>query len=164
MEPFIDYAIEAIDGPRMLVATASPVPNVSVATPGAVWASGVENLRELRRQIELRTGRSFSQLDHFFGITPAPAAAYQLGNVILAEYPLEPLGHKHTQIAGQVWQSIIQPWLDGQLPGPGPSPSPQPQPKLPGVDFAPLAVLAIGTVIGYGIVRLVETLARRAPA
>jgi hypothetical protein len=84
----------------------------------------VENLRRLRADIEEQSGQRFEELDHFFGVDPAPEHAYQLGNVILAEFPQEPLGHKHTRIAGQVWENIIQPWLAGVAPQPGPQPGP----------------------------------------
>jgi hypothetical protein len=126
IEGFVRYGLDAIDGDQLLVATASPIPNKT-------WASGVENLDRLKDELEARSGRSFEPLDDFFGIEPAPERAYRLGNVILAMYPLEPLGHGHTQIAPQVWEKIIRPWLRGQPvetePGPTAPPPAEPLAK-----------------------------------
>lgn len=158
-EGFVRYALDAIDGPHMLVATASPIPNKT-------WASGVENLRRLRSEIEERSGRTFERLDGFFGIDPAPEAAYRLGNVILAEYPLEPLGHGHTSIAGQVWDRILLPWLAAGKPRasqtqppepPDTTPPTPPQPSRPSpraaLAWSDVAAAALGVVGGYIITR-----------
>jgi hypothetical protein len=156
-QTIVDFAIQVASADEQLfVATASPSPNFE-------WATGVENLREYRRQIEEQTGWQFEQLDHFYGIDPAPDAAYQLGNVIFAEYPMKPLGHGHTSIADQVWQKILQPWLDAQRqkepPGPGP-PGPQPPgPGEPGPDqplasYLPGAIaLVAGVVLSFSLIR-----------
>jgi hypothetical protein len=109
---------------QLFVATASPSPNFELPT-------GVEVLRQLRAEIEERVGARFSRLDHFFGIEPAPEAAYRLGDVILAEYPMEPLGHKHTEIAPQVWQKILLPWLAQPEAGPETEQPPEPVPSEP---------------------------------
>lgn len=153
IEGYVRYALDAIDGPHLFVATASPIPNKT-------WASGVENLQRLREEIETRSGRKFVELDHFFGIDPAPDHAYQLGNVILAEYPLKPLGHGHTTIAGQVWEKIIRPWLAqpsrGQThpPSPGPPPGPQPTGETgPTTPWRIVAYLSAATAVGYFGVR-----------
>ncbi len=104
---WVDYCVEVAtgSGDQVFVATASTITNRN-------WASGVENLQELRRQVELRTGLKFEKIDNFFGIFPQPKDAYRLGNVILAEYQdYVPggfsLGHNHWQIAPQVWKNII---------------------------------------------------------
>lgn len=114
IEPFVLWALDVLEasGEKLFVATASPSPN-------AEWATGVENLQALRTEIEKRSGRRFARLSGFFGVDPAPAAAYQLGGVILAEYPMRPLGHDHVKIAGQVWRNILQPFLEGDLPRSG---------------------------------------------
>ncbi len=112
-QSWIDYAIDCIDGDHLFVATASPNPN-------GRWASGIENIRELRRQLELKTQKKFEKLDHFYGISPGPDSAYKLGNVILAEFPSKPLGHYHTKIAGQVWKNILFPWLEKKQSDPEP--------------------------------------------
>lgn len=107
-EPLVAFATELARGGtgQLLVATASPSPNYEYAT-------GVEVLRALRAEVERRTGLQFKRLDSFFGIQPEPEAAYQLGDVILAEYPMQPLGHGgHAGLAPQVWQRILLPWLE----------------------------------------------------
>lgn len=112
-DSLIRWCVRLVEGPgdQLFVATASPAPNYNYAT-------GVEVLRELRNQVELNTGQKFEELGHFYGIKPAPDHAYRLGTVILAEYPMEPIGHKHTEIAPQVWQNILLPWLEsGYVPG-----------------------------------------------
>lgn len=118
IEGYVQYAVDVAQGPgdKLLVLTASPVPNKN-------WATGVENLGAIRREVERRTGRQFVKRSNFFNIDPGPAHTYQLGNVLLAEYPMNPLGHGHTTIASQVWQKIIQPWLakgKGPVDLPGP--------------------------------------------
>lgn len=168
-EGFVRYALDAIDGPHLLVATASPIPNKT-------WASGVENLRRLREEIETRSGRRFEKIDDFYGIDPQPDAAYQLGNVILAEYPLKPLGHGHTTIAGQVWANIIRPWLASgrsERPTPGPVPPPEPPvpqpPPLPspGPSVSPLSAAQMGgyvvggALVGYFSIWALGRLTRR---
>lgn len=107
---------------QLFVATASPSPNGSMPT-------GVEVLQQLRKEIEEATGLSFERIESFYGIDPAPDNAYKLGDVIFAEYPMEPLGHKHTDIAPQLWQRILHPWLEaGSRPLPEPVPEPLPEP------------------------------------
>lgn len=163
IEGFVRYAADVANGPgdKLFVATSSPNVNGS-------WAAGIENLMATASAIEERTGRSFTLRPDFFGIDPAPVEVRQLGNVIFASYPAEPLGHEHTKIAGQVWQNIIVPWLakgkgpvdePGPLPFPGPEPpSPGPLPPLPGAP-APLGALrsvvlfGLGAVGGYFIAR-----------
>jgi hypothetical protein len=115
------------DSGQLFVATASPSPNYALPT-------GVEVLQQLRKEIEEQSGKRFAKLDEFYGIDPAPEAAYKLGDVILAEYPMKPLGHKHTDIAPQVWQRITLPWLEAQrrvypLPPPLPEPEQEPGPR-----------------------------------
>lgn len=144
------------DGRQLWIATASPSPNFNMA-------SGVETLAEIRRQIELRIGKKFKKLDGFFGIDPLPDVAYQLGSVIFAEYPMEPLGHGgHTKIAPQVWQKIMWPWLERVRAGKDPWPSSElPHVPGPGViteepleeDFLPWLVLGSASLFGYFLVR-----------
>lgn len=150
-EGFVLYGLDAIDGPHLFIATASPNPNKT-------WATGIENLQRLRAEIEHRSGQRFAERSDFFGVDPKPDHVYQLGNIILAEFPARPLGHGHTVIAGQVWDRIVKPWLAGEapqpIPGPGPAPGPVPaQPRRP--TTAQLALGAAGLVLGYYGVRRV---------
>ena len=103
IEGFVRFGVDAAnDDSKLFVATSSPSPN-------GVFATGIENMRAVRAAIEKRTGRTFEKRTDFFGIEPAPSAVYQLGGVIFAEYPAEPLGHGHTAIAAQVWRNIVIP-------------------------------------------------------
>lgn len=116
IEGFAAYGVHVAEGPgdQLFIATASPSPNQS-------WATGIENLAAVRRAIEQQTGKKFTLLEHFFGIEPAPAHVYKLGNVLFVEYSMQPLGHNHTTIAPAVYQQIVVPWLDkgkGLLGGP----------------------------------------------
>lgn len=112
IEGYVRYATDVALGPgdKLFVATASPSPNKT-------WATGVENLAAIRREVEARTGYTFEPIGDFYGVDPQPECAFKLGNVIFAEYPMKPLGHGHTAIAPQVWQKILHPWL---LKGKGP--------------------------------------------
>jgi hypothetical protein len=153
IEGYVLYGLDAIAGPHLFVATASPIPNKT-------WASGVENLQRLRAEIEARSGRQFTELEHFYGIEPRPDHAYQLGNVILAEYPLQPIGHGHNVLAGQVWEKIVRPWLGTRTlppigpPPPGPGPGQPPgAPPHGQLDALGLFVLFLGAAAGFAGVR-----------
>ncbi len=161
IEGFVRYALDAIDGPHMLVATASPSPN-------GPWSTGVENLQSMRAEIEARSGRQFEELTNFYDIDPQPDHAYKLGNVILAEYPMKPLGHGHVSIAGQVWNNIIKPWLATSRdqpvtppvePGQPPTVPSTPAPSR-GMSAGSIALFGVATLAGYAAVRWLS--ARRA--
>lgn len=145
IEGYVRYALDAISGPHLFVATASPIPNKS-------WASGVENLQRLRAEVERQSGRSFERLRGFYGIEPGPDAAYRLGGVILGEYPLKPIGHGHNAIASQVWDKIIKPWLAGkpdQTPAPPGNKGNQTEPAAASSAGAgPLLSFALGAALG----------------
>jgi hypothetical protein len=88
------------------VATAGPNANYGKPT-------GLETLTELQRQVEERVGRPFTPVDGFYGVSPAPMAAYRLGNVVFAGYPLEPLHHGgHVGLASETFSKILVPWLE----------------------------------------------------
>ena len=160
---WVDFGCEVAQGTgKLWVATASPSPNYT-------WATGVECLREIRRQIEERLGQRFERLDHFYGVYPPPEYAYKLGNVIFAEYPMKPLGHGHTKIADQVWQKVLWPWLERRG-GVGPVPPPPEPPGPPQPPVEPeqprvladttkelayqMASLGFGALVGYLLVNL----------
>jgi hypothetical protein len=150
IEGFVRYAVDVIEGPgdKLFIATASPNPNFQ-------WATGIENLRAMRHEIEKRIGRSFEQVGGL-GITKEPERTYKLGNVLFGEYDgAANIGHGHTQLAGDIWQGIINPWLakgkgpidqPGSLEPPGP-----PQPPGPPVEPWEPPSISIGDVlIGIG--------------
>lgn len=148
IEGYVEYAIQVASGPgdQLFVATASPMPNKN-------WATGVENLAAIRREVEVRTGRTFDPVE-FYGVTPAPERAFKLGNVLFAEYQAEPLGHSHNVIAPQVWQKILLPWLikgKGAIESPGglvdPDEPPQPGPVKPPEDDTTIGIIG-GVLLG----------------
>jgi hypothetical protein len=163
IEGYVLWAVDVINGTgdKLFVATASPRPNKT-------WATGIENLQAIRREVERRTGQIFVERGDFFGVNPGPDHVYQLGNVLLAEYPEVPLGHGHFTIAPQIWQKIIQPWVakgKGPLdfpggvepPGPGPGPGsvvPGEEPPSIGWGFRELVLfLGFSAASYYGIAR-----------
>ena len=112
MPGFDDYCVDVVNGSgqQLFVSTASINPN-------NVWASGIENIQRLRKEIERRTGRTFRRLDHFFGVTnprgDTPQAVYKLGNVIFAEFSgSSDFGHGQYAIQPQIWKRILLPWLE----------------------------------------------------
>lgn len=125
---FVEYAVDVANGPgdKLFIATFSPNPNREFAT-------GHENLESLKAEIEKRTGRQFVLRSSMPGGIEPPLSqeVWQLGNVVFAKYPSEPLGHGHTKIAGKIFRQIIQPWVDK---GKGPIDAPgaiEPPPILP---------------------------------
>jgi hypothetical protein len=89
------------------VATAGPNANYGKPT-------GTETLSELLRQVQERVGRPFEPVEGFYGVLPAPLAAWRLGNVVFAGYPLEPLHHGgHVDLARETFSKILVPWLQG---------------------------------------------------
>lgn len=110
-EGFMRYALDVASsgGSKLLVATASPIPN-------GQWASGHENLRAMAAAIEKETGRAFVKRSDFFGVVPLPTEVLQLGNIVFALYPEPGLGHRHQKLAKQVWEKIIQPWSKTRTP------------------------------------------------
>ena len=161
IEGFVSYAVDVANGSgdKLFIATSSPSINKS-------WPSGIENMAATMAAIEQRTGRAFELREDFFGIDPPPAEVHQLGNVLFAAYPAEPLGHGHTQIAPQVWQRIVVPWLNkgrgpvdepGPLPLPGPEPGPEPLPAppkaVPAVGLREVFLFGLGAAGGLWLVR-----------
>jgi hypothetical protein len=108
----LDLVCATVDDPgRLIVATTSTSPN-------GLRPNGTQVLQATREQAEKRLGRKSDVLtDGLYGVTPAPVAAYRLGNVIFGEYELSPLYHGGhiNDIGRQVWEKIIVPWDRGEL-------------------------------------------------
>jgi hypothetical protein len=137
----VEFGIQVARGPgnQLFIATASPSPNFN-------WATGVEVLAEIRRQIEIQGSVTFSKIDSFYGINPGPVAVYRTGTVLFAEYPMEPLGHGHPKIAPQVWQNALWPWVKQQR-------GEAPFGEVFSGDKALAAV--IGLVAGYSVTEII---------
>ena len=126
------YCADTSNG-TLWVATAGPNANYGKPT-------GLETLTELQRQVQERVGRPFEALDGFYGVSPAPMAAYRLGNVIFAGYSLEPLHHGgHVGLAAETFSKILVPWLEAG----GILPEDVTSGKAPWWKW-PLALLALG--------------------
>lgn len=166
IEGFVRYGVDVAQGPgdKLFIATASPTPNKN-------WASGVENLLAIEKEIERRTGLKFVERDDLFGIGPTAERVSQLGNVVFGYYPGSPLGHAgHTKLAGPLWEQVIQPWVSrgrGPIDGSGPAPPPPapPLPPAPPSDpyfgcCSPLQVVlatTLGAAVGYAVARAIVT-------
>jgi hypothetical protein len=150
MEGFVRYALDVIagGGDKLFVATASPSPNKTYPT-------GHASLRATEQEIERRSGRSFEVAERFYRIEPQPTETRQLGNVIFAYYPLSPLGHGHTKIAGQVWQQGLLPWLAGEQPL---RPRPPASVDDDGWSWPQWLGLLGGGVAGYTAIRAIRTM------
>lgn len=145
-EGFVQYALDVLQRTdKMMVATASSAPNKDYPT-------GIETMAIIRAEVERRAGRAF-QAATLPDVSPAPARVWRLGNVIFAEFPNVPHAQHATLLAGQVWQSVLVPWLEAvpALPGQEPVPEPLPSSSL----WKGLAVLA-GAALGYVLARGVQ--------
>lgn len=145
IEPFVLFALDVLlDDSKLMIATASPSQN-------GKWATGVENLDALRREIERRSGRTMERVDTFGGIEPGPERVYKLGNVWLAAFPMKPLGHNHPEIADQVFAKMIGPFLRGGAGTPTREPvrTPARTPALPSRSIVRGGIaLALGAALG----------------
>ena len=139
-----EFAVEVARSPnKVFLASASPSPNGTAPT-------GVETLREIRRQAEAKLGRSFEDTSGWFGVDPGPELVTRAGNVLFAEFPMEPHGHGHIKFAPTVWQQVFQNWPDSfWLPGGSLPEPPLPDPKKDSSDWFIWAALGVGALIGY---------------
>jgi len=104
-EGFVRFCIDALDGDKLFVATASSAPNKSLP-------SGRETLSAIRKEVETRSGMTFGPYELPARICPRPVRAFRLGNVILADYGAKMLHAAHaTALAAPIWQEILVPWL-----------------------------------------------------
>jgi hypothetical protein len=101
-EGFVVFGLEAIDGPKMMVATAS-------ASPNKTLPNGSQTLMSIKDEIERRSGRKFDNVT--LPVSPAPVQAWRLGNVILADYQMTVPHGGQAALAGQFWQKLLVPWL-----------------------------------------------------
>lgn len=108
IEEYATFALDAMRDPKKLfVATAS-------ASPNKEWGSGSQVLNATRKLIEQRSGEVFER-GGTLPLNDQPVDLYRSknGNVIFADYGLKGGGHGyHPQLAPQVWQRILWPWLE----------------------------------------------------
>jgi len=104
---FLAYALEAVDGSKLFVATASTAPNKD-------HPNGAEVLEALRAKIEAESGQKFEEIDALQGVAQRPVAAWQLGGIVLANYGGTLTHPQHaTALAPAVWSGLVTPWLEG---------------------------------------------------
>lgn len=162
IEGFILYALDALAGGKLFVATASASPNYNHGSAAQVLAA-------TRKEIEARSGQAFTE-GGTVPLSSQPDRLYTLGpNIIFADYGMQGGGHAyHPKLAPELWQQILQPWLssgaDDGNGGPGPGPGPTEPPSRPlgsaGLVNALLS-FALGAATGWVIVQLTEAGARR---
>jgi hypothetical protein len=120
-EGFVLFCLDAIVDRKLFVATASSSPNKSLPT-------GSQTLAAIRKEVERRSGREFASFVLPGGIEPAPAEAWRLGNVILADFKSKITHTEHaTKLAAPMWQRFLLPWLAeefGEMPNPNSAPTP----------------------------------------
>jgi hypothetical protein len=163
IEPFVKYALDTVGTNKLMLATVSNSPNGQAG-------SGSDVLRETRKEIERRLGKSFTQ-GGALPVSDQPLTLHSLGpNVLFADYGGKGGGHGyHPKMAPEMWQQVLQPWLAGSGPAPpGPLPPgpvpPGTQPVLPptGEDrMLVIGSLLVGTALGYGAVLVVESVMER---
>jgi len=160
IEGFVRYGVDALNGDKMFVATASASPNKNYGT-------GEQVLDATRQEIERRAGVSFTEGGQV-PIDKQPDRLYTYGdNIVFADYGWQGGGHGlHPKIAPQYWQNVLQPWLaagpSSPPPGPGPGgPLPTVPPSAePSGGLVSLAMFGAGMVLGWAVVSLVERGAR----
>lgn len=142
IEGFTRYALDAMRGGKMLVATVSNSPNMR-------YGSGSEVLAATRKEIERRSGRKFSAGGEL-AVSDQPNTLHTLGpSVIFADYGSKGGGHGyHPRIAPEFWQNVLQPWAGG---------AGRPLSSAAAVFLS----FAAGTAAGYALVSIADTLMRK---
>ena len=102
IEGFVRYGLDALQGGKLFVATAS-------ASPNKTYGSGEEVLAATRDEIARRSGVSF-EAGGSFETSPPPEHIYSAPGILFAHYGWLGGGHMlHPQIAPAVWQNVVQP-------------------------------------------------------
>lgn len=100
IEGYVRFALDCLDGPKTMVATASASPNKS-------WGSGIDVLKATRLEIERRSGRAFESVASLPGSPSTPSWAGRLGGVWFGEYEAVPHGEQATVLAPAIWPAIV---------------------------------------------------------
>lgn len=100
---FVDYALEALGGGRLFVATASSAPNKHHPT-------GAQTLAAIARELGSDVSTELGALSGL----PAPEHAWRGGGVHLFDYGAR-FGHAAhaTELAPKVWGALVRPWFEG---------------------------------------------------
>lgn len=155
IEGFVRFGLDALRDPdKLLMATVSSSPNKT-------YGSGSDVMRATLAEIEKRGGVKFRE-GGVLPLSTQPNAIYTAasGNVIFADYGMTGGGHGfHPQIAPDLWQRLLVPWLGLRaiVPGSGGG-GIQPQPS----PWWTVGIFALGGGLGWATIGLVEKFGRRA--
>lgn len=106
-EGYVRFALDALRGNKLFVATASH-------NPAGAYPSGYATLHAVKDEVESRSGVQFRRVSTLPGVSVQPEDVWQAGNVWLAVFgPSVSHGQHATQIAPMVWQGLLVPWLSG---------------------------------------------------
>lgn len=105
-EGYVRYALDAVRGNRMFVATASH-------SAAGAFPAGYAVLKAVLAEVEARSGRSFQREPVLPGVTVPAEEVWRLGNVWLASFGPSISHAEHaTKLAPMVWRGVLLPWLD----------------------------------------------------
>lgn len=106
-EGYVRACVDAVQGPRLFVATASSNTDPAGNTPAGDVCMGA-----IRDEVERRTGAKFRPSPNWpLGIVPQPVSVVQAGNCVLADYGSLVSHENHARhLASQVWQQLVTPW------------------------------------------------------
>jgi hypothetical protein len=115
-EGYIAFALEALDGSKLFLATASGTPN---NVGGDQQPSGSQSLEQLALEIGNRSGQPLEQRTTIPGyetLDPPPTRVWTRGGVILADFGTTFAHAQHvTRLAPLLWPAVVQPWADRGL-------------------------------------------------
>lgn len=158
-EGFAAFAVDALGGRKLFVATASSAPN------GAGRPSGAQTLDALRQEVERRAGVTFDEGSTLAGETVNGGRVWSRGGVVLADLGATYTHGQHaTQLAARVWSGIVAPWLAGAAAQPAQDGPPTVRSNAPSAPSAPSAAEAVDgawlpIVMGVGLLAGVAGLA-----
>lgn len=151
-EGFVRFALDALAGNKLFVATASSSPNGSLP-------SGSQTLASMKAEIELRSGAPLVEGGTLPGLPVQPERLWRSpgGTVILADYAGRISHGDHAnKLAGPVWVHLVQPFAAGGVLPPSPNGGGAPPAPPPPVVGSPdgglggvVAAALAGFVAGY---------------
>jgi serpin B len=112
-EGYVAFALDALDGSKLFVATASTKPNNAA---GVQQPSGSQTLARLAAEIGMRSGQPLEEratIPGYETLVPAPDRVWTRGGVILADFGTKFAHAEHvTHIAPMLWPAVVQPWAE----------------------------------------------------
>ena len=106
-EGYVRMAVDAVNHPKLFVASASSNVDISGNTP-----PGDACMLAIKDEVERRVGLRFSETGYWPGTDPQPDKVWQLGNCILADFGAKLSHPDHALVmAPQVWPQLVAMWL-----------------------------------------------------